>query len=80
MNILQPQTKKTNEADSPPVQIALSHSPTNLHELHDLAVDLLAIGWKVGQGEVPPAVTLVDHAADFVHSLLDGEVVPLHEK
>lgn len=74
------QNKTTDEADLPPVQVALSHSPTNLDELHHLAVDLLAVGRKIGQGEVPPAVALVDHVAELVEGLLDGEVVPFHEE
>lgn len=74
------QNETSDWADSPPVQVAMSHCSTDLHELHDLAVDLLAVGWKIGQGEVPPPVALIDHAADLVEGLLDGEVVPLHEQ
>lgn len=72
--------KTTNGVDLPPVQVAMSHCSTDFQELYDLAVDLLAIRWKLGQGEVPPAVALVDHAANLVESLLDCEVVPLHEE
>lgn len=46
--ILRPQSETINGADLPPVQVALSYSPTNFHELYDLAVYLLAIGWKIG--------------------------------
>lgn len=74
------QNKTINGADLPPVQVAMSHGSTDLQELYDLAVDLLAIRWKLGQGEVPPAVALVDHAANLVESLLDCEVVLLHEE
>lgn len=80
MKFSRSQSKTTDGADLPPVQVALSHSPTNLHELHYLAVNLLAVGWKVGQGEVPPAVALVGHVADLVEGLLDGEMVPFHEE
>lgn len=74
------QNKTTNGADLPPVQVAMGHCSTDLQELHDLAVYLLAIRWKLGQGEVPPAIALVDHAANLVESLLDCEVVLLHEE
>lgn len=65
------QNKTTNGADLPPIQVTMSHCATNLQELYDLAVDLLAIRWKLSQREVPPAVALVDHAANLVKSLLD---------